>query len=59
MGIFRVEILISRQEYIFYKVYKKLGLSDKGILDHFTSPEFQVYYILGTVWVILKVGVVQ
>lgn len=46
MGIFRVEILISRQEYIFYKVYKKLGLSDKGILDHFTSPEFQVYYIL-------------
>ena len=46
MGIFRVEILISRQEYIFYKVYKKLGLSDKGILDHFTSPEFQVRYIL-------------
>ena len=46
MGIFRIEILISRQEYIFYKVYKKLGLSDKGILDHFTSPEFQVRYIL-------------
>ena len=41
-GFVRVWQLMCSQEYIFYQVYKKLGLTDKGILNHFTSPEFQV-----------------
>lgn len=34
--------LSCSQEYIFYQVYKKLGLSDEGIMGHFTGVHFQV-----------------
>lgn len=48
MGIHYSPYSCPSQEYIFYQVYKKLGLSDKGILNHFTSPEFQVFISLDT-----------
>ena len=34
--------LIYSQEYIFYEVYRKLGLSHEGIMNHFTGLHFQV-----------------
>ena len=36
-----IDVMVS-QEYIFYQVYKKLGLSDEGIMAHFTGLHFQV-----------------
>ena len=35
-------LLISSQEYLFYQVYRELGLSEEGILRHFTGVHFDV-----------------
>lgn len=40
---------ILSQEYIYYLVYKKLGLSTEGILNHFTGPHFQPWNRMGNI----------
>ena len=53
----------DRQEYLLYQVYRQLGLSEEGILRHFTGVHFAVSFSKalkhspGIVWAILKVGV--
>lgn len=42
LGIFYPFLLTDSQEYIFYEVYRKLGLSHEGIMNHFTGLHFQV-----------------
>ena len=41
-GYIKDFFLIHRQEYLFYQVYRELGLSEEGILRHFTGVHFDV-----------------
>lgn len=56
--------LSSSQEYLFYQVYRELGLSHDGIMNHFTCVHFDVRFhtrhglmaSLGIVWETSRCG---
>lgn len=52
-GILLCYCVNCSQEYIFYQVYKKLGLSDEGIMKHFTGLHFQVCFSVSW-WIALE-----
>ena len=46
---FYLLFFITSQEYIYYQVYKKLGLSHDGIMNYFTGPQFAPWNRMGNI----------
>lgn len=48
-SFYLIILLTNSQEYMYYQVYKKLGLSHEGIMNYFTSPHFQPWNRMGNI----------
>lgn len=42
-----VEIICAGQEYVWYKFYSSLGLTDTEIEDFFSGPAFLAWFRMG------------